>query len=144
MFIIGPLVNFRKDLLPALEIITRSVIVIHYGKYGKLLEGQEDQLILDNNKIAGDVEDVGIIEDIKNAGKAEDAKDAEKVENVEDGGDTKDVREIGNVGDVGDIRDTKDKEAGRSNNKATDKGNQNNGEVGNAEIDDNRDQKASK
>ncbi len=76
--------------------MTGSVIATHYSKYGKLLEGQEGQLMLDNNKIVGDIE---------------------KAEDVGNEGNTRDVGEAGNAGDAGDAGDTRDKEAGRGNER---------------------------
>lgn len=47
------------------QIITGSIITTHYGKYGELLEGSEDQLILDNNEIARDIGDTKKTEDTR-------------------------------------------------------------------------------
>ncbi len=113
---------------PALQITTRSVIATYYGKYGEQLKGLEDQLMLDNDEIAGDVGDAG------------DAGDARTAENVGDGGDTGDAREARNVGDAGDAGDARDKEAGRGN----DGGEQEDVEVDNDEGGDGGDQKAGK
>ncbi len=43
--------------------MTGSIIAISYSKYGKLLKGREDQLMLDNNEIAEDVGDARKVED---------------------------------------------------------------------------------
>ncbi len=85
---------------PALQITTGSIITTHYGKYGELLEGLEDQLMLDNDEIAGDVGNAGDVRTAENAG---------------DGEDTGDAREVRNAGDAGDVGEVGDKEAGRGN-----------------------------
>lgn len=46
-----PFGQLQEGPLPALQIITGSVITTYYDKYGKLLAGQEDQLILDNDEM---------------------------------------------------------------------------------------------
>ena len=76
----GSFDGLQKRPLLAFQITTGSVIAIYYGKYGKLHEGLEDQLILDNDEIAGDVKD---------AEKAEGAGDIGKVEDRGDGEDTR-------------------------------------------------------
>ena len=113
----GPFHELQEGPTPALQITTRSVIATYYGKYGKLLEVLEDQLILDNDEIVGDVGDVK---------KVKDAKDIGKVKNRRDGGDTRDAGKARNAKDVGDPRDAKDKEVGRGNDKAVNGGDQEN------------------
>ncbi len=75
--------------------MTASIIVTHYSKYSELLEGLEDQLILNNDKIIEDVGEVGKAEDEgdKEAGKGNDR--------AVDGGDQEDD-EVGKAGDGGD------------------------------------------
>lgn len=46
------------------QIITGSIIATYYGKYGELLEGPEDQLILDNDEKTRDIGDIRKTEDI--------------------------------------------------------------------------------
>ncbi len=99
---------------PALQITTGSVIATYYGKYGELLEGLEDQLMLDNDKIARDRRDAG---------------DARTAENAGDEGDLGDAGEAGNVGDAEDAGKAGDKEASRDNEG----GEQEDAEVGNDE-----------
>lgn len=77
----GPFGKLQEELLPALRIMTRSVIAIHYSKYGELLEGPEDKPMLDNDVIAGDV------------GDAEKAGDVEKV------GDIRNIEKVGKARD---------------------------------------------
>lgn len=104
---------------PALQIMTGSVIATHYDKNGELFGGPEDQLMLVNDEIVGDVGD---------AGKAENAGDVEKVEDEGDGGDTRNTRKAGNAEDLRDPGDTRDKEAGRGNDGAVDGGDQEDGD----------------
>ncbi len=104
--------ELQKRPPPALRITTGSVITIHYSKYGKLLEGLEDQLILDNDEIAGDT---------REAGKAEDEEDKEAGKGNDgavDGGDQEDG-EVGKAGDGGDKKvgkagDGGDQETGKA------------------------------
>ena len=91
--------------------MTGSVIATYYDKYGELLRGPEDQLMFDNDEIAGNV---------RNTGKAKDARDGGKAEDGGVGGNTKVAGEAGNAGDPGKSRDAKDKEAGRGNDRVVD------------------------
>lgn len=128
----GPYDKLQERPPPTLQIMIGSVIATHYGKYGKLLEGPEDQPILNNDEITGDVRD---------AKKAEDAKDAGKVKDKGDGGDTRDAGEAGNAKDVGDPGDVGDKEAGRGNDETVNRRDQ---EDGNHKLSYSGDQKAGK
>lgn len=98
---------------PTLKITIGSVIVLYYGQYGKLLEGLEDQLMLNNDEIAGDTGDV---EDVKTA------------ENARDREDTRDAGEAENVEVAGNVREVGDKKTGRGNEG---------GDQGNTEVDNN-------
>lgn len=91
--------------------MTGSVIATHHGKYGKLLKGPEDQLMIDNNEIAGNAGGIGDAKTAKNAG---------------DGGDTGDAGRAVNTRDTGEAGD---KEVGRGNKG----GKQKDAEVGNHE-----------
>ncbi len=104
--------KYQEGPLHAIQITTGSIIVTHYGKYGELLEILEDQLMLDNDKIAGDVGDVGDARTAKNAG---------------NGGHTGDAGESGNARDAGDAGEAKDKETSRGNKE----GEQKDAKVGN-------------
>lgn len=106
----------------AFQITTRSVITTYYGKYSKLLEGLEDQLMLDHDGIA------------------EDAEDVEKAKDVGDGRNTGDVGEAENVGDAKNTRDIENKEVDKSNKV----GEQEDAEVGNNKKGDGGDQEAGK
>lgn len=51
--------------------MTRSIIATYYGKYHELIEGLEDELIFDNDKIEGYERDTGDIrknEDVETDG----------------------------------------------------------------------------
>ncbi len=109
----------------ALQITTGSVIVIHYGKYDKLLEGSEDQLMFDNDKIT---EDIRVIEDAKTS------------ENTRDGGVTQDVGGARNVKNARNTGNIGDKEPGKGNKG----GEQKDVEVNNNEKSDGEDQEANK
>lgn len=109
MSIIGLLVNFKKDLFFAFQIRTESIIVTHYGQFGELLEDLEAQFMLDNDKIAKNVGDIGTAKDAIDIEKAQDVADVEKIEDVEDGGDRSNTFETGNTRDTGDAEDTGDK-----------------------------------
>lgn len=85
--------ELQERPLPTLT--TGSVIAIHYSKYGKLLRGLKDQLILDNDEIARDVDNIG---------------DAGKAKDVEGQGDR-------NVGDAEDVRNVVDKKMGSGNER---------------------------
>ncbi len=117
--------ELQKRPPPTLQITTGSVIATHYGKYGKLLEGVKDQLLLDNDEIAGDAEDAG---------------DARTAKNTGDRGDTGDAGKAGNVGDAGDAGEAGDKEASRGNEG----GEQEDVKVDNNEGSHGRDQEAGK
>lgn len=92
--------KLQEGPLLALQITIVSVITIHYGKYGEIFEGPEDQLMLDMDEIARDRRDVA---------------DARTAENAKDGENTGDVGEIGNVGDAGVTSEAGDKEVGKGN-----------------------------
>ncbi len=117
--------ELRKRPPLALQIIIGSVIAIHYGKYGELFEDLEDQLMLDNDEIIGDIGDVEDAGIAKNAGNREDTGDAGEVKNVRDTRDAEDAR---------------DKEAGRDNEG----GEREDAEVGNNERGDGGDQEVGK
>ncbi len=105
--------------------MTGSAIATYYGKYGELLEGLEDQLMLDNDEIARDVGDEGDARTAKNAG---------------DGGDTRDAGEAGNAEDAGDAGEAGDKETGRGNERRE----KEDAEVGNDKGGHDEDQETSK
>ncbi len=88
----GPFGELQERLPSALQITTGSVIATHYSKYGELLEGPEDQLILDNNDIA---EDVGNAEKPENE---EDKKTSKDNNRAVDGEDQKDSK-VGKASD---------------------------------------------
>ncbi len=81
--------------------------------------------MLNNNEIAGDVED---------------ARDTRMTENAGDGGDTGNAEETKNARDAGDTGDVGDKKAGRGNEG----GEQEDAEVANNERDDGGDQEIGK
>lgn len=87
----------------------RNVIAIYCNKYSKLLEGLENQLMLNNNEIVGD------------------AKVAKKAEDIGDGGDTRNTGETGKIRDARNTKDARVKKAGRGNKKRK----QENIEIGN-------------
>ena len=103
----GPFSELQERPPLTLQITTRSVIVTHYGKYSELLEDPDDQLILDNDEIVGNVEDVEKIEDVRDAGKAKDGGGGKNI---------RDVEEARNARDIKDLGDAKNKEAKRGNN----------------------------
>ena len=143
MSIMSPLVNFKKDSL-TLQIVTESVIATHYGKHGELFERPKDQLMLNNDKIAGNVKDAETAENTGDVGKTEDAENVEKAEDVRNRGDTKDARKAENIRDVGDIGDAGDKKVEKSNNGAANGEDQEDGEMGNTKVGDSGDQEAGK
>lgn len=116
-----PFGELQEGSSPTLQITTRSVIVTHYNKYGKLFESSEDKPMLNNDVIADNAEDVGKAGDAgkaKNARMTEDigkARDVRKVENEKDGSDTKNVRKAGQ-----DIEDARDNKAAMRNNGVDD------------------------
>lgn len=120
----GPFSKLQGGPSSTFQITAGSVIAKYYSEYDKMLEGLEDQLMLDNDEIAGDVGDTETAENAGDIGKSEDMGDAKKAENVGDGEDTRDAGEAWNTGDAGDVGNAKEKEAEKGNNRAADKGNQ--------------------
>lgn len=92
-----PFSELQKRPPLALQITTRSVIAIHYGKYGKLFESPKDQLMLNN---------------------AEDIEDIRKAENAGDGKNIEDAGNIGIARDKEDIKDAREKKTRRENDGA--------------------------
>lgn len=68
--------KLQERSLPALEITTGSIITIYYNKYSELFKSLENQLILDNDEIAGDI---GEVRKAKNKGDKKMNKDNDKV-----------------------------------------------------------------